>query len=200
MVEIKVGQKWKSADWWADVADEQTVEITATKGNVVQYVPGMFSEDGGQDSAGLDTWEERWELVEDVVESKFKVGDKVRTISGYANLWTAGEEGEILGFARDTDEDVRVHFPGQNDWWWVSADNLELIEEEVSFDPVERPAHYNHGKFEVIDVIEDWGLDKNYFLGNVIKYVARSSHKGNEAEDLKKARFYLNRYIDSLES
>jgi len=197
MVEIKVGQKWKSTNWWTPVASEKTVEITAIEGEMVYYSPGMFSVVGGHDDAGLDTWEERWELVEDVVENKFKVGDKVRTLnsSGY---WDAGEEGEILGFARD--KDVRVLFPGQDRWWWVSANNLELIEKEDSFDPVERPAHYNQGKYEVIDVIEDWGLDKNYFLGNVIKYVARSAHKGNEAEDLKKARFYLDRYIGTLES
>lgn len=198
MVEVKVGQKWKSTDWWKVVADEKTVEITAIEGETVHYTPGMFSVVSGHDDAGLDTWEERWELVEDVVENKFKVQDKVRTLNSYSTLWTAGEEGEILGFASN-EADVRVYFPGQDDWWWVSADNLEHIVEEDSFDPVERPAHYNQGKYEVIDVIEDWGLDKNYFLGNVIKYVARSAHKGNEAEDLKKARFYLDRYIGTLE-
>lgn len=200
MVEVKVGQKWKSTDWWTQVVSEKTVEITAVEGETVSYTPGMFSVVEGYDDAGLDTWEERWELVEDVVENKFNVGDKVRTLCDYANLWKEGEEG-LIQRVRASDEACQVYFPGQDDWWWVKASNLELVEEEVNdFDPVERPAHYNQGKFEVIDVIEDWGLDKNYFLGNVIKYVARSSHKGNEAEDLKKARFYLNRYIDSLES
>lgn len=53
------------------------------------------------------------------------------------------------------------------------------------------------GKIEVINAIEDWKL--GYHLGNVIKYVVRSPYKGEELEDLKKARFYLNRFIEILE-
>lgn len=64
-------------------------------------------------------------------------------------------------------------------------------------DIVNKPPHYNFGKFEVIDVIEDWGL--GYHLGNVVKYVARAEHKGKMLEDLKKARYYLNRHIANLE-
>lgn len=60
-------------------------------------------------------------------------------------------------------------------------------------DPVHKPAHYNFGRFEVIDVIEDWGL--GYHLGNVIKYVARAPHKGEELQDLEKAVWYLQRKI-----
>ena len=58
---------------------------------------------------------------------------------------------------------------------------------------VDHPKHYNEGKFEVIDVIEDWKL--NFNLGNVIKYIARADHKGNRAEDLEKAAWYLEREI-----
>ena len=65
-------------------------------------------------------------------------------------------------------------------------------------DMVEHPPHYNFGQFEVIDVIEDWEL--TYNLGNVVKYVARSPHKGNAIEDLKKAAFYLNREVERLDS
>lgn len=55
---------------------------------------------------------------------------------------------------------------------------------------VEHPSHYNQGKYEVIDVINDWKL--NFNLGNVIKYVARAEYKNNAVEDLEKAMFYLN--------
>lgn len=37
---------------------------------------------------------------------------------------------------------------------------------------VNHPKHYNKGKLETIDVIEDWGLD--FHLGNVIKYISRA--------------------------
>lgn len=66
-------------------------------------------------------------------------------------------------------------------------------------DPVvNHPKHYNMGTFEVIDVIEDWGLGFN--LGNAIKYIARAPHKGCQAEDLKKAAWYLQRAISRLEA
>ena len=63
---------------------------------------------------------------------------------------------------------------------------------------VEHPAHYNIGKIEVIDAINEWRL--NFDLGNVVKYVARAGHKDPEktVEDLKKARFYLDDEISRL--
>lgn len=64
-------------------------------------------------------------------------------------------------------------------------------------DPVEKPKHYNAGKIEVLDFIEDQGL--GYHLGNVIKYICRSAHKGEQLQDLKKAIQYLRRYIWLLE-
>jgi hypothetical protein len=63
---------------------------------------------------------------------------------------------------------------------------------------VDHPAHYNTGKFEVIDVIEDWKL--NFNLGNVVKYIARADHKGKALEDLKKAAWYLQREIGLRET
>ena len=63
-------------------------------------------------------------------------------------------------------------------------------------DPVNHPSHYTQGKFEVIDVIEDWKL--NYLEGNIIKYVARYKFK-NKAEDLKKAKWYLERLIENYD-
>lgn len=64
-------------------------------------------------------------------------------------------------------------------------------------DNINHPKHYNHGDIEPIDVIEDWKLP--YHLGNVVKYIARAEHKGNMVEDLKKARWYINRYIELLD-
>tara|TARA_Y100000034_G_C6531323_1_gene228938 strand:- start:10 stop:225 length:216 start_codon:yes stop_codon:yes gene_type:complete len=58
---------------------------------------------------------------------------------------------------------------------------------------VNHPKHYNQGKIEVIDAIEDWDL--NFCEGNVIKYVARHRHKGEPMQDLKKALWYIERLI-----
>ena len=62
---------------------------------------------------------------------------------------------------------------------------------------VDHPSHYNQGKFEAIDVIEDWKL--NFNLGNTVKYISRAGHKDNIIQDLKKASWYLNREIERLE-
>lgn len=69
---------------------------------------------------------------------------------------------------------------------------------DVKMDKVNHPAHYNTGKIEVIDYIED--QDLNFHLGNVIKYISRAGKKGDTLEDLKKAQWYLNRYIKKLEN
>lgn len=65
-------------------------------------------------------------------------------------------------------------------------------------DPVNHPTHYTRGGIEVIDFIEDQAL--SYRLGNVVKYVTRAGHKNNALEDLKKARWYLDREIKNLET
>lgn len=62
---------------------------------------------------------------------------------------------------------------------------------------VDHPSHYNKGKIEVIEAIEDWNL--NFSEGNVIKYVARHRFKNEPLEDLRKAQWYLTRLIENLE-
>lgn len=66
----------------------------------------------------------------------------------------------------------------------------------IEHDAVNHPSHYTRGKIEVIDFIEDQQLP--YHLGNVVKYVARAGYKGDKLEDLKKARWYLDRYINEV--
>lgn len=65
----------------------------------------------------------------------------------------------------------------------------------VISDPI-NPDHYKRNGIEAVDVIE--AFDLNYRLGNVIKYVLRHVGK-NGLEDLKKARWYLDREISHYE-
>jgi hypothetical protein len=58
---------------------------------------------------------------------------------------------------------------------------------------IDHPSHYNKGKIEIIDAIEDWNL--GFHEGNIIKYIARHNHKGKPIEDLRKAKWYLERLI-----
>lgn len=61
---------------------------------------------------------------------------------------------------------------------------------------VNHPEHYNKG-IEVIDFIDSWDMD--FSTGNVIKYVSRHKHKDNPLEDLKKAKWYIERLINNYE-
>ncbi len=60
---------------------------------------------------------------------------------------------------------------------------------------VDHPKHYNEG-LEAIDVIESWDL--NFNVGNVIKYMLRAPHKGDEVQDLEKAKWYLDRHLENI--
>lgn len=79
---------------------------------------------------------------------------------------------------------------------------------------VNHPAHYGGetNPYEVIKVIEAWGLNKSFCLGNAIKYIARQPKVEKlcggvitvtdtklRIEDLKKAAWYLNREIENME-
>ena len=61
---------------------------------------------------------------------------------------------------------------------------------------VNHPSHYNDGKIEVIDYIEDKKL--GFHLGNAIKYISRAGKKDKDKaqEDIEKAIWYLERYLE----
>jgi len=78
---------------------------------------------------------------------------------------------------------------------------LEFAEKPTSSkkepeEAVDHPSHYNHG-IEVIDFIDSW--DFNFTVGNIIKYVSRHKYKKEPLEDLKKAKWYLDRLIKKYE-
>lgn len=54
-------------------------------------------------------------------------------------------------------------------------------------DPVAHPSHYNTGKIEVIEFIEDQAL--GFHLGNAVKYICRAGRKDSDkmVEDMEKA-------------
>lgn len=66
-------------------------------------------------------------------------------------------------------------------------------------DMVDHPAHYGgaDNPYEAIKVIEAWNL--GFCLGNAVKYISRAGKKGDVLEDLKKARWYLDRQIANME-
>lgn len=57
-------------------------------------------------------------------------------------------------------------------------------------DMVNKPPHYAGNRWEAIEIIE--ALGNQFRLGNALKYIFRHKMKNGE-EDLKKARWYLER-------
>lgn len=53
--------------------------------------------------------------------------------------------------------------------------------------------------YETIKVIEAWGLDTNFNLATVISKIRTSDKKGDNVQELKDARWYLDREILKLE-
>lgn len=66
---------------------------------------------------------------------------------------------------------------------------------------VNHPNHYG-GKdnvYEAIKVIDAWGLDNDFYLGNAVKYLSRAGKKDNTVQDLKKAIWYIEKKIEKLQ-
>ena len=83
----------------------------------------------------------------------------------------------------------------------VTEIEMENYFKQVEADLVNSPAHYTHGKFEVIDIIRDVLSSEEfegYTKGNVIKYIFRYPYK-NGLEDIKKAEVYLRWLKETLE-
>ena len=68
-------------------------------------------------------------------------------------------------------------------------------------DTVNHPSHYTTGSIECIDAIEEsMSFDGfcGYLKGNVQKYLWRYQHKSNPVQDLQKAKWYLDKLIDTV--
>lgn len=78
---------------------------------------------------------------------------------------------------------------------------MDSIPEAAKIDVVNHPTHYRTGKIECIDciasIVEMYDGEQAYDVGQVVKYLYRAPTKQNFMQDLKKARWYLNRLIDT---
>ena len=76
------------------------------------------------------------------------------------------------------------------------------MDNQKNKEQVDHPEHYGGAEnvYEAIKVIDAWGL--GFSLGNTVKYISRAGKKDptKEIEDLKKALFYLEHHIKTLES
>lgn len=151
------------------------------------------------------------------------VGDIVKIIAGRSNYVASGEVRELTKYEILLVNDKGIY----NRYELEPDDTIEIIskykkEEAVDHsnvlrghgkypwgcdkepDMVNHPPHYqSENGLEVIDVIEAFTADlkggEATNTGNVIKYILRWAHKENPLQDLKKARWYLDRLIKLVE-
>jgi hypothetical protein len=65
---------------------------------------------------------------------------------------------------------------------------------------INHPQHYGGDVIhETIKCLSAWGLESDALLWTVAKYISRAGKKGSKLEDLKKARWYLDKRITQLE-
>lgn len=78
-------------------------------------------------------------------------------------------------------------------------EDFRNVATESTDDAVNHPSHYTDGKIEVIEFIEDKNL--GFHLGNAVKYISRAGKKdpNKTVEDLNKAKWYIERYIELIE-
>lgn len=116
--------------------------------------------------------------IGEYVSRRGPTGFQITTQTVFESFWRLGPK-EELGVAEDADPNQGI-----------------LLQLRRKLSSVEHPAHYNVGKIEVWDFIDDQGL--NFFLGNVVKYVCRSGRKNpdDHLEDLLKAQAFLTKEIE----
>lgn len=85
----------------------------------------------------------------------------------------------------------------------IDKEDWKIYDTKLGSDLVNSPEHYNYGKIECIEAIEESMIPeafKGYLKGNTMKYLWRYERKGKPLEDLKKARWYLDRLIQKEEN
>jgi len=72
-----------------------------------------------------------------------------------------------------------------------------VLSNSTKNDPVNHPKHYtaHPSGIECIQITEHMGFN----LGNAVKYIWRADLKNDALEDLKKARWYIDREIQKRE-
>ena len=134
------------------------------------------------------TVEEKRKAIEEYCDTR---DDTCRTCPLYETSESCYEDFDVI------DRNYKIVFGTEENAPEYPEDTEHSV--EPAEDPVYRPSHYTDGKIEVIDYIEDKNL--GFCLGNAIKYISRAGKKdpSKEIEDLKKAKWYIERRIKELE-
>lgn len=128
--------------------------------------------------------------IEAVKESEIDYMSEVRRICKDAFV-TFGTSGYFVSFnGKQTPQFSSFKEAWKSAYETIVADNLANTP-----DMVNHPPHYTVKGFEVIDIIDAFGL--NFNMGNALKYLLRADRKGNKKQDIQKALWYLQREINT---
>lgn len=123
------------------------------------------------------------------------------------DIWnTTPEEEEILNSMYSTEHDRTADMKccRQDGSCGTKKENPTYESDNVENDAVNHPAHYCRGGIECIDALRSMTFGMTGFAAfcaaNAVKYIWRHCWKGKPVEDLKKARFYIDRLIAHYES
>lgn len=173
--------------------------IEYSNGDKSWYLKGKLHREDGPAEEWADGTKEWWLNGEEVTEEEVMgMNDKptMKINEHGTKLWT------LNGELHREDGPAIEWCHGDKDWYL----NGKLVtEEEVmgnkeTKDNVNSPSHYNQSGIECIDAIKAslGNSYQDYCKGNVMKYLWRYKYK-NGIEDLKKAQWYLNSMIESVE-
>lgn len=139
-----------------------------------------------EDALGALPSEQRAFLSQRLADNGFDMASRITRAEASADMtfpWTKNKDAAVA-------EDPRAR---------ETSPETPKSKRPPASDSVNHPSHYTFGRFEVIEVIEDWGL--GFHEANAVKYIARAGKKdpAKHVEDLRKAAWYINRRIAHLQ-
>ena len=193
---------WTGGDWYGNefhtirASDYDTAIITRE-----QYEAALAASKAVVGHTGWIQWAGGKCPVDSdaIVEVKYRKPNPYQFNNDRAGDFTwshDGVGGDIIAY--------RLQHPG-----FKSRANDERMEQDLNecigqdFDVVNHPSHYTKGRIECIDAIDSATTGKSGIeavcVANIIKYLYRYEEK-NGIEDVKKAKWYINKLISELES
>ena len=138
-----------------------------------------------------------------MIEIPFKIGNRVRVTDRQCQYFD--QVGEVRYIESGDFPFGVAGFTEHQGIVWFRAHEITLAERAApstaAVEAVNHPDHYGgeDDPYEAIKVIEAWGL--GFHLGNTVKYISRAGKKSGQSllQDLRKARWYLDRWIQKLE-
>ena len=179
----------KCDDWITDVVTKQQYESSLAASKAVVGHDGWIQWTGGNCPVDSDA----------IVEVRYRSPNPYQHNNDRAGDFSWSHNGgrcDIIAY--------RLHDQGINHH--TNDDRLEQDLNECigqDFDVINHPSHYTKGRIECIDAIDSATTGKSGIeavcVANIIKYLFRYEEK-NGLEDVKKAKWYINKLISELES